>query len=297
MEGELWSEVYRILKEESNKRPRQPHFQFSDCRILEVYFWAVTHDRPTTWACLEKNWPAPERGRDLPCDATMSNRLRTLSVRLLMQAIVDRLSAVCGDGGLVRILDSKPLPVGCYSKDHDANWGWAAKAKARGYKMFCAWGNGVVPDAWTLGAMNTSDAEAGVELVPQLPPVAYVLGDSGHDSNPLHATCDRCGCQLVAPRKKPQTNLGHSQHTSGRLRSIQMLEWPVRLGSAASPFARQLYLMRGQIERDYGNLCGFGGGLQPLPSWVRTPHRVALWVEAKIVINALRRCKNARLVA
>ena len=296
MDGELWSEVYRILQEESNKRPRPKHIPFSDFRILEVYFWAVIHDRPTTWACQEKNWPKQERDRDLPCDATMSNRLRTLSVRQLMQAVLDRLDA--GDHPpLVRTLDSKPLPVGCYSKDHDANWGWATITKARGYKMFCAWGNGVVPDAWTLGHMNVSDSQAGAQLVPRLKQVAYVLGDAGHDSNPLHAACEQCGCQLVAPRRKPQTNLGHCGHNPGRLRSVEMLEWPVRLGTAASPFARQLYRMRGQIERDYGNLCGFGAGLQPLPSWVRTPHRVALWVAGKLVINALRRCRNARLVA
>src|SRR6266851_4837635 len=243
MEGELWSEVYRMVEQESNKRPICKRVQFTDGRILEIFFWAAIHDRPTTWALRAKNWPQQERDRDLPCDSTMSERLRTLSVRLLIQAILDRLHA-SNDPALVRILDSKPLPVGCYSKDHDAHWGWAAKAKARGYKMFCAWGDGIVPDAWTLGPMNAGDAEAGVKLVPQLTQVAYVLGDSGHDSNSLHATCDRCGCQLVAPRKKPQTNLGHRGHDPGRLRSIQMLEWPVLLGILASPFARQLYAMR-----------------------------------------------------
>jgi hypothetical protein len=296
MEGELWSRVYRLLYEESNKRGRPKHVQFSDARILEVYFWAVVHDRPTSWACRRESWPVRERWRGLPSNSTLSERLRSLSVRLLMQAVLDRLRA-CNQPALVRVLDSKPLIVGCYSKDHDAPWGWAAKAKARGYKLFCAWGAGVVPDAWTLGAMNTSDPEAGIKLVPQLTQVAYVLGDASHDSNGLHATCDHCGGQLVAPRKRPQTNLGHGQHEAGRLRSIEMLEWPVLLGTAASPFARQLYAMRTQIERDYGNLCGFGGGLQPLPSWVRTPHRVALWVAGKLVVNALRRCKNARLAA
>jgi hypothetical protein len=296
MEGELWTEFYRILREENNNRPRRKYLQFDDGRIVEVYLWAVMHDRPTTWACQKRNWPERERWRSLPSDGTMSIRLRSLSVRLLMQAILDRLHA-CGRPALVRILDSKPLPVGCYSKDHDAHWGWAAKAKARGYKLFCAWGNGVVPDAWTLGHMNVSDSAVGMELVPQLTQAAYVLGDSGHDSNPLHAKCNACGCQLVTPRKKPQTKLGHGQHNAGRLRSIERLEGPVWLGTAPSPFAHQLYALRGQIERNYGNLCGFGGGLQPLPSWVRTPHRVALWVAGKLVINALRRCRNARLAA
>ena len=296
MEGELWKELYRIVCEESNKRPRHKHVQFSDARILEVFFWAAIHDRPTRWACRPENWPPETRWQDLPCDSTMSVRLRTLPVRLLMDAILNRLHA-CSDPALVRLLDSKPLPVGCYSKDHDAHWGWAATAKARGYKLFCGWGQSVTPDAWTLGPMNVSDQEAGIKLVPQLTGAIYVLGDAGFDSNRLHATCDHCRCQLVSPRRKPQTNLGHGRHEPQRLRSIEMLEWPALLGTAPSPFARDLYAMRGQIERDYGNLCGFGGGLQPLPSWVRTPHRVALWVAAKLVINGLRRCKNAGLAA
>jgi hypothetical protein len=41
----------------------------------------------------------------------------------------------------------------------------------------------------------------------------------------------------------------------------------------------------------------FGGGLQPLPNFVRRPRRVALWVTAKLVINGLRICKNHGLAA
>lgn len=297
MEGELWPEVYRLLMEEGKKRPRPQGTRFSDRRILEIYLWAAAHDRPTSWACEAKNWPADQRWKDLPSQSTMSDRLRTLGVRLFMQCLLDRFRQSGQMSALVRILDSKPLCVGCYSKDCDAHWGQAAAAKARGYKIFCGWSTCVVPDAWTLGSMNAADSEMGIKLVPQLTGAAYVLGDAGHDSNPLHAACERCGCQLVAPRRQPQTKLGHCHHENGRLRSIEMLEWPVALGTSASPFGRALYAMRPQIERTYGNLCAFGGGLQPLPSWVRTPHRVAMWVAAKLLINALRRCKNARVAA
>jgi DDE family transposase len=296
MEGELWNQVYRLLREEASRQVCRKHLPFSDARILEVYLWAVLHDRPTHWACDWRNWPADQQWRDLPCDSTMSVRLRTLSVRLLMQSLLDRLRAR-GHEALMRVLDSKPLPVGGFSKDHDARWGQATQAKARGYKIFCAWGSKVVPDAWTLGPMNVVDSEAGTRLVPQLTGAAYVLGDAGHDSNPLHAVCDRCGMQLVAPRRRPHTHLGHGRHEPGRLRCVQMLEWPVLLGTTASPFARQLYALRTQIERNYGNLCSFGAGLQPLPSWVRKPHRVAMWIAGKLVINALRNCKNAGLAA
>ncbi len=32
----------------------------------------------------------------------------------------------------------------------------------------------------------------------------------------------------------------------------------------------------------------FGGGLGPLPNWVRTPHRVAAWVQGKILVFSAR---------
>jgi hypothetical protein len=55
--------------------------------------------------------------------------------------------------------------------------------------------------------------------------------------------------------------------------------------------------MRSDIERRLGNLCCFGGGLAPLPAWVRTPHRVARWVAAKLIINGLRQCRLQELTA
>jgi hypothetical protein len=340
MEGDLWPVLYRLIYEEDNRRPRKKGVQYSDGRILEVYCWAVVHDRPTSWACEERSWAAHERwrprdrARDLPCDATMSERLRTLSLRHLLAAVLDRLRAIDGPHRAgpppppttpttlpprllsVRALDSKPLAVGPYSKDRDARWGQVAeKAKARGYKLFCAWRAGagggrgdapVMPDAWTLGAMNRADSEAAASaIVPELAGDGYLLGDAAHDSNPLHEACEALegrgrGClRLLAPRKKPGTGLGHvaGGHRPGRLRSIEMTEWPVTRGTTPCPFAAGLYAMRGDIERRFGNCTSFGGGLQPLPSWVRRPHRVALWVAVKLAVNALRQCKRKGLAA
>jgi len=261
MEGELWPGLYRLIREEASKRPRAARVQFSDACILEVYLWSVIHDRPVSWACNPENWPPQHlRERELPSCATMSVRLRTLSLLLLMQSVQDRLRELPAALALVRQLDSKPLVVGGYSKDRDAAWGQAtAASQSRGYKLFCGWGAAVVPDAWTLGPMNYSDPEAGVELVPKLQGCAYVLGDANHDSNPLHAACASCGIQLVAPRKKPGTGLGHRTHEAGRLRSIEMLECPTLLGTGPSPFGKDLYALRSHIERRYGNLCGTPG--------------------------------------
>jgi hypothetical protein len=226
----------------------------------------------------------------------MSDRLKTLSLRQLMQAVLDRMRAI-GAPSPVRSLDSKPLVVGVFSKDRDAHRGQAGDGTARGYKMFCAWGQGVVPDVWLLGPMNHADPDAGVKLVPQMSHCLYVLGDANHDSNPLHAVCTACGVQLLAPRKKPQTGLGHRDHEPGRLRSILMMESPLRNGKGPTEFAKALYAMRGDIERRYGNLCSFGAGLQSLPSWVRTPKRVALWIAGKLIINGVRQCEKQGLAA
>jgi hypothetical protein len=46
--------------------------------------------------------------------------------------------------------------------------------------------------------------------------------------------------------------------------------WEVRPMSAAEPtVARRLYGLRREAERRFGNLVSFGGGLSPLPAWVR----------------------------
>ncbi len=53
-------------------------------------------------------------------------------------------------------------------------------------------------------------------------------------------------------------------------------------------FGRQLHQCRTAIERCFGKATSFGGGLAPLPAWVRGWARVRTWVWAKLVINAIR---------
>jgi hypothetical protein len=55
-----------------------------------------------------------------------------------------------------------------------------------------------------------------------------------------------------------------------------------------SDFGRALYRARTALERSYGNATCFGGGLGPLPAWVRGQERVRTWVWAKLLINAAR---------
>jgi hypothetical protein len=225
----------------------------------------------------------------------MSQRLKTLSVAQLMMAVYQRLQQVPhrppqSMPPLCRCIDSKPLVVGGFSKDREAKRGYATGGLARGYKIFTIWGMAVVPDAFALGPLNQADPDGAAQLVRLLEGCGYLLADAIHDVNPLHAICSERGFQLVSPRQKPGTDLGHRPHTPGRLRSLQMLEGP-------SPFGRSLYASREQIERYYGQWTSFGGGLAPLPSWVRHPRRVALWVLGKLILNGLRICINHGLAA
>ena len=305
MEDELFDALYRLIREEGNRRPRQKHVWFTDGAILLVAFWAILHDRPISWACCPHNWHASLPWLSLPSDATMSRRLRTLSVRLLLEQVLYRLLAVVTVGAfcLCRRIDSKPLPVGGYSKDRDARRGYATGGMARGYKLFCCWGKSpAVPEALTLGPMSQSDQAGAMQLIDQVDKLhcgaaaGYILADATHDTNPLHAHAGSRGLQLLAPRKTPGTALGHRDHSPHRLRSIALLEPPrLPLANPAPTLGPQLYRHRGQIERDYGQMGNFGGGLQPLPNFVRRPRRVTLWVIAKLIINGLRICRNQRL--
>jgi hypothetical protein len=55
------------------------------------------------------------------------------------------------------------------------------------------------------------------------------------------------------------------------------------------PFGRALYKQRRGIERCFGTWTSFGGGMAPLPAWVRRFPRVRNWVHAKLLIAGARR--------
>ena len=175
-------------------------------------------------------------------------------------------------------IDSKPLPVGHHSKDPEAHYGRVGHKWARGYKIHVVWGGGPLPSRWRVESMNVGDCTAGRALLGELPGEGYVVGDCQYDSNPLHRIAAPRH-QLVAPQQRPGKALGHRRHHPSRIRALELL---------AQPFGKALLIFRGQIERDFGGLTNFGAGLSPLPNWVRRIHRVRQWVQAKLLINAVR---------
>lgn len=299
MERELFVALYRLLLRIARERPRRKRTRVNDVIILAVFLWAALHDRPVVWATRRANWPGDLLEFELPAQSTMSRRLRSDGVREVMTCLCERLRRRRGGHDprrtLVKTMDAKPLPVGAYSIAKDARWGRGVRGQVRGYKLHALYGAGTLPIAWEVVPMNASEQRVGRRLLRHLGDGGggYVLADSVYDVNPLHAAAAERGHQLLAPRKRADAGLGHRPHHPGRLRSIEMLEGP----AAASRFGRQLYALRGSIERRFGRLTNFGGGLAPLPNWVRTLPRVRLWVAAKLLIDAARGHANARLAA
>ena len=141
MEHQLWLTIVAVLRSLDNPRVR-PQPYFSDQRIVEVYYWAVLHDRPTCWACQKANWPLEQRRRPLPSAPTMSRRLRSPSVRALLDALEQRVVAPSEPGGLYWMLDGKPLPIGGCSKDRQAGFGRGDLCHAPRYGARWHAGNG-----------------------------------------------------------------------------------------------------------------------------------------------------------
>jgi len=256
--------------------------RYSAACIVGVFLWAVVHDRPVSWACQQAHWPQELHFGRLPSQATMSRRLRSGPVikllHLLEQALAAAPSPASQAEPRLQVIDAKPLPVGGYSKDPDARWGRACGGGARGYKFFAIWGSAPLPTAWEVASMNVNEKTVAEHLIPQLTGTGCLLGDAQYDSNRLYDLAFAHGHQMLAPRRK-RGGLGHHYQSPHRLAAIAQLEgqqWP------------QFHRQRIQIERHFGHWTSFGGGLAPLPSWVRRHGRVRLWVQAKLLINAVR---------
>jgi hypothetical protein len=276
MEGELWIETERIVGEVGRDFQRK-RVQYTDADIAMVYLWSVLHDRPVCWACEAANWPAHRRPERLPCPSTMSVRLRTESVRSLMRAVEARLRAPFGTSWC-KWIDGLPLPVGGATHDPDARYGRGAGVMARGYRLHAICDARGAFDAWAVTALNVNEQVVARDLIPRLTSEGYVVGDGEYDSNRLFDLAGARGLQWIAPYRKG-TRLGHKRHSPYRLRCREVLQ---------RPFGQALLRGRYGIDRFFGQLGNHAAGLAPLPHWVRRLHRVRLWVQGKIILNAVR---------
>jgi hypothetical protein len=284
MELELFNSSVQSISQ-LFKPKRSKNFTFTDLDILKVWFWSVIHDRPVSWATQPRNWAIHLRKHALPTDSTMSRRLRTKSIKEFLKALEQKIIAPKDPHSLVWLIDGKPLTISGCSKDKQAGYGRAAGGKAKGYKLHAIVGKSGGIANWRIAPMNKDERVMAERMLKSTNINGYIMADGNYDSNKLFAMCDeKQNLQMVVPRRFGKNRgLGHRKQSAGRLRSKELLEGP------ETKFGDDLINQRESIERFYGNLTNWGGGLAGLPSWVRTHRRVHRWVQAKLLLNAIRR--------
>lgn len=285
MERELWPLLYHAVRDVAAGF-RQKYVQIPGWALVLTMLWAALHDRPVSWACRTANWSTTRlRPAHLPSQPTMSRRIDAIAVGLLWNAVEKRLRELSStQPALVAFLDGKSLCVGGATKDRDAHYGRAAGGMAKGYKLHTVWSTRATPETWELTSMNIGETTVAHRLLPQLTTGGYLLADGNYDSSPLFDLAAQQQYQLLTPLPKGQP--GHVYQSPQRLRSIALMK---------CAFGRNLYRLRIAIEESYGNATSFGGGLAPLPAWVRGLERVRTWVWAKLIINAARILRIKRL--
>lgn len=276
-----------------------PRQRFSDADIILVALWAVLHDRPISWACVPGHWPPARFRRRLPDQSTMSRRLRTVGVRMMLGMLLEGLARLAGPCRAV-VLDGRALELSCYTRDPHAANGRGRGGFARGYRLMAlvdARDGRVVRHL--LVPMNVAESVAARVLLRQaagaglLAPGALVLADANFDSNPLHRHAEALGLTLLAPRRRPGTGLGWSAvggHHRNRLLSIALTEQDAETAAC-------FVSVRSRVERAFSRQVCTGGGLRELPAWVRTLPRVRVHVALKLLLHAARQHLQRTLAA
>jgi hypothetical protein len=279
MERELWPPLDHLLRDVA-KGVHPKYVPYPPWVLLAVFFRAALHDRPASWACQRRHWSTTTlRPWRLPSPATRSRRIDSVGVGLLLRALEQRLRE-CGQPALVAFVDGKPLPVGGNRKDPDARFGRGAGCIAKGSKRHALWTTRAVPEAWAVTPLNANEKAVAADLIGQLRSGGYLLADGSYDASYVNDGAAERNYQLVAPgRKAKEPGSGGHYQSPHRLRGLELLR---------GDFGKALYKARTQIERCFGNATAFGGGLGPLPAWVRGEDRVRTWMWAKLLINGIR---------
>lgn len=277
MSSHVWKLVYQSLRRVNRRIPREGRVcLYDDTLIVGMFLWATFHDRPLCWAADRSNYSSLFRPRKLPSRSQFGRRIRTPRCQALIDAL-NRELAMVEDVPNIFLMDSRPLRLGSYSRDPDARRGRAGGAFAKGYKLHAlATKQGQIV-AWRLAPMNRNDLSVAWELIEEARPQGMVLADGAYDSGTLYDHVLKHRALLLTPLP---ANVGGGHRPQSRARLFAARMW--------KNGAEILYRERIEIERIFSRQSSFGGGLAPLPAWVRRQTRVWRWVAAKLILYHAR---------
>ena len=294
MDGNLMKQLYAILPTLDHSEP--PGVTHSDRTIALILLRAAADKISVLEALKRSQWTGLPGPATWPSQPTMSRRARTASVQTLLTTLTDHLrsleaaSTPASSAPPVLAIDGRALDVGPYTCDPEAKYGYGTGRLEKGYKLHTIWGSGCLPLVWMLMPMNAAECTVAKTLLAALPPRtgrAYLLGDSGYDTNSLYSLASAQGWQLLAPQKNPGRGYGHRRHEPARLRGLELL---------GTPEGHAVYQQRTGIERHYGHYATRAEGLNELPKHVRRLHRVRLHVQLTRILNGLRILNNKHLL-
>lgn len=278
MDSHIWRVVYKVIRQADRGIPRcgrRP--QYSDALIVAIYLWSVAHDRPLCWACERSNYASCFRPRRLPSVSQFCRRIKSDRCQAILQRVHDILSQ-CESTTSVSFMDGRALTVGPHTKDREATRGWARGQFGRGYRLH-AWASedGRIP-LWSVTSLNVSEKTVAKVLVNHGIVGRFVLADAGYDSSAVYDAFMNRGVCLLTKMQQKNAGKGHRRQSPARLAAAH----------AWRGIAGYVHEERDQIERYFGQHAVTGGGLGPLPGWVRTLERVRRWVGAKLILYHAR---------
>jgi DDE family transposase len=290
MDREIWCKVLDAIKRAA--RSVEPTVRcplFGDWLIVAMYFWACWHDRPQCWACDREHYGRLFRPRKLPSVSQFNRRVKTKSVCMILQRVHNDLAKI-GVAVPVSFMDGKPLLVSPVSKDPDARYGHVTGGFGRGYKLhaFVTEDKRIV--VWSVTALNVHETHVAKLLCEFLPPQlanSLALADGNYDDADLHKTVEATGSRLLVPLR------GMAEHPVTLRQMGAARREHIKTTKEQPDLVNYMLNWRTQIERVFSALSCYGGGLGPLPSWVRRLERVTRWVGCKIAMyHARLQCQN-----
>jgi len=174
-------------------------------------------------------------------------------------------------------LDGRALPVGPYTKDPDAARGYRAGGWAWGYKLHAIVSEDGRFTQIRVEPLNVGETTVAREMMNRASLGAVLLADGNYDDGKLYDAVAQRRALLFTPLPE---NVGGGHRPQSWARLLAAAAW-----ENGEPW---FYSKRREVERYFGQLSAFGGGLAPLPAWVRTLERVRRWVTAKITIYHAR---------